>query len=293
MFELDESSPPSIVGGGGMYSENGSFGGAVGFKAYFDEDRYRLSGGLVTTRLVFDYATPSGDVPLRENVVGLALELLVRAWERVYVGPVVLLAGVDTDLVRSQDQGKIPDDQLEADNLWFGIRAQRDTRDSVYYPRSGSLADLQVRTSAGGSDFDFTVVPIAYNHFFELGDRDVLAVRGAARSAFGDVPFYGESYFGADSDLRGYAVGTYHDDALLAGQAEYRRELFWRLGGVAFAGVGTVAPSLGELDQGELLPSAGLGLRITLDEKSHLNYRIDYAWGRDQSALYLSVGEAF
>ena len=107
------------------------------------------------------------------------------------------------------------------------------------------------------------------------------------------MPFYGESYFGTNSDLRGYAVGTLHDSILLAAQAEYRRELFWKIGAVAFAGVGTVTPTLSELDNAEALPSVGLGLRLNIEETNHINFRVDFAWGKDQSALYIGVGEAF
>ena len=295
LFRMDPESPPSVLGGGGMYSENDSWGAAFGFKGYFDADRYRVTAAVAATRLNFDFTSDAGTIPLREDVKGALFEVLVRSFERVYFGPQFLFVGIDTDLVREGDEGSIPEDELKADNLGLGFRGQRDTRDSTFYPRKGSLADVQVRAYSRelGSKFDFQVVPASYNHYLSLGERDVLALRISGRFAFGDVPFYAESYFGSNSDLRGYAVGTIHDRMLLAGQAEYRREIWGRLGGVAFAGVGAVTPSLSELDEAEALPSVGVGLRFTMEKNEHVNFRVDFAWGKDQSAVYIGVGEAF
>lgn len=295
VFPLDAKSPPSTIGGGGLYSENGSLGGAVGFKGYFDEDRYRVTAALAFTRLNIDYATDARGVPIGVDALGVALEVLVRSFERVYVGPQLIFSGLDTRLRRNGDEGVIPDDELEADNLGLGMRVQRDTRDSTFYPRSGSIADLQVRVfdPALGSKFSYQAVPLHYNHYLSLGERDVLALRASGRFALGDVPFYGESYFGSNADLRGYTVGDVHDDVLLAAQAEYRRELIGRLGGVVFGGLGTVTPALDELGDAEALYSLGFGLRFLLEKTNHINFRLDFAWGEDTSAIYLGVGEAF
>ncbi len=295
LWKLDEGSPPSTLGGGGLYSENGSYGGALGFKGYLDDDRFRVATGVVATRLNFDLSTDAGAIPLRENIVGFAAELLVRVGERVYAGPQVLMTGIDTDVKRVGDQGVLPDDELDTFNVALGGRVQRDTRDSTFYPRSGSFADAQLRVfdPALGSPFAYRVLPASYDLFLSSSEKGVVALRAAGRFAFGDVPFYGESFFGAGGDLRGYPVGDYQDNVLLAGQAEYRRELVGRLGAVAFAGVGTVADDLEGLDDATALPSLGLGLRFTLEEKNHVNFRIDVAWGRDDAVVYLGVGEAF
>ena len=78
-----------------------------------------------------------------------------------------------------------------------------------------------------------------------------------------------------------------------ATQVELRQHLIWRLGAVAFAGVGGVAPTLSELSGAQALPSAGFGLRLQPTPKIPVNLAVDYAWGRGSQGLYLSVGEAF
>ena len=76
-------------------------------------------------------------------------------------------------------------------------------------------------------------------------------------------------------------------------QGELRQALIGRLGAVAFAGVGAVAPSFSDMGEAMPLPSAGLGLRFQPTRKSPVNISVDYAWGKHSSGLYLYVGEAF
>jgi hypothetical protein len=80
---------------------------------------------------------------------------------------------------------------------------------------------------------------------------------------------------------------------LLAGQVEYRHWFTERFGAVAFGGVGAVAPQVHEFNVNELLPSIGAGLRYTIAEENNVNLRLDFAYGRDDYAIYFGVGEAY
>jgi hypothetical protein len=66
-----------------------------------------------------------------------------------------------------------------------------------------------------------------------------------------------------------------------------------RLGLVAFGGLGGVARKWGDFRADQLLPGAGAGLRFNLDKKNHINYRVDFAFGREGHTLSIGVGEAF
>lgn len=85
------------------------------------------------------------------------------------------------------------------------------------------------------------------------------------------APFFDLCLLGLSSDLRGYQIGQYRDNRMLVGQAEYRRELFWRLGAVAFAGAGAVGSSFTSFGNAE--PGGGLGLRFVLAKRNHINLR--------------------
>ena len=296
LTKLDPISPASTLGGGVMFSDNGSFAAGIGFNGYFSEDRYRATIVAAKARIRYDLALDDGrNVPLQQDVLGLNVQFLARVAERVFIGPQVLVSGLDTSFRKTEEPDTIPEDELEATNIALGVIAQRDTRDSPFYPRAGSLADLQFRLFHPdlGSTAEYQVLPLSYNHYLSLGQRDVLALRASLRTTFGDVPFYGQSYFGSSADLRGYVIGTVYDDSLGAVQAEYRRELFWRLGAVAFAGVGAVASDVSDLFEADALPSGGFGLRFLLEKKNHINLRVDFAWGDGQEAIYFGVGEAF
>jgi outer membrane translocation and assembly module TamA len=66
-----------------------------------------------------------------------------------------------------------------------------------------------------------------------------------------------------------------------------------KFGFVAFVGVGEVASGVKELNSHDLLPSIGAGIRYRLTKKNPINFRVDVARGKDDTAIYVGVGEAF
>jgi hypothetical protein len=96
-----------------------------------------------------------------------------------------------------------------------------------------------------------------------------------------------------NNELRGYQAGRYLDRLMVATQAEYRLELPWRFGAVAFGGLGEVAPGVDKFRGDEFLPSGGTGIRFLLSKKYHVNLRMDFAWGRNGFTWSVGVAEAF
>jgi len=77
-------------------------------------------------------------------------------------------------------------------------------------------------------------------------------------------------------------------------QAEVRHELFWRVGGVVFAGMGDVASGLGDFSWNTNRFIYGLGGRFQALKDEKMNIRLDIGFtDNGQSAFYLSVREAF
>ncbi len=62
---------------------------------------------------------------------------------------------------------------------------------------------------------------------------------------------------------------------------------------VAFAGFGSIALTVIKLPSAEILPSGGMGLRYRASEDYGVNIGIDYAFGRNDSAFYVRIGEVF
>jgi hypothetical protein len=93
--------------------------------------------------------------------------------------------------------------------------------------------------------------------------------------------------------MRGYYGGRFTDKCLMAYQAEYRRLLFWRIGIVAFAATGEVAPVPGQFDIDGLHYAYGGGLRFMLSKTEKLNLRIDYGIAPHSNAFTVQLREAF
>jgi len=93
--------------------------------------------------------------------------------------------------------------------------------------------------------------------------------------------------------MRGYYGGRYTDKCLMAYQAEYRRHLFWRIGVVAFAATGEVAPTPGRFELDGLHFTGGAGVRFALSQEEKLNLRFDFGVAQHSNAFAIQLREAF
>jgi hypothetical protein len=300
----DKISPPSTIAGFGYYSQNQSWAAGMATKLFIDEDRYRVTLAAFHGQINYNFfgtGTAAGSsgksIPLAERMNGGIAEVLFRVVPHVYLGPRYQGAGIDTSIDASSihSSAAIPATEFHTISSGLGLHGQWDTRDSQFYPHTGSLldADVSFHDPALGDDFSYQVYQLSYNDYLRISQRQVLAFRMMGQFESGTVPFYALSSFGRGSDLRGYRPGQYQDKQMLAGQVEYRLEITKRIGAVAFGGVGEVVPSLNHLNSNDLLPGGGVGLRFVIAEKNHVSIRVDGAWGRDGGVYYLGVGEAF
>jgi Omp85 superfamily domain len=296
------------TGGGAFLAENDSWGVGVGHKMGLGLDTWRLSGAAVYGDLFYKFYGIGNDaadedqfVTLHHVALAARCSALRKVGSRWYAGADFTAADNEIALV---DETIPPDFELppglETPGATFTPlivsltpRVQYDSRNSEYYPTQGLLFEVQIGiySESLGSDLDFQTYEISYNQYFSWSADDVFAVRFFGRLAEGDVPFFALSSLGQGSDLRGYTPGRYRDNALLAIQGEYRRRISKRWYAVAFGGVGGVGPTARDI--GQTLPAGGVGVRFVLAEENHVAMRFDAAWGKDDSAIYLSVGEAF
>ena len=307
VFKLDkddQASPPSWLGGAGVFTNNGSRGLALGGRLYFSENKYQTTFAAIKGRVNLDFfgigRIPGREpisVPLRMHGRILFGEVLRNVGHNVFVGPRYqhrsLTAGIDGPIPPGGFE--IPQIDLQSTSASLGFHVQRDRRDSTFYPKSGNLFDFTADffDQVWGSRREYQVYKISYNGFRPIVDRQVFAYRAMVCSANGSVPFYDLCLYGFNSDLRGYTTGEFQNRRMFAGQAEYRIELPKRLGLVAFGGVGSTARRWGDFRSDAFLPAAGAGLRFKLDKANHINYRIDFAVGRAGRTISIGIGEAF
>jgi outer membrane protein assembly factor BamA len=172
-----------------------------------------------------------------------------------------------------------------------------DTRDHRFYPTSGILNEIRAvfYSKAWGSDFDYNKYEIDLRGYHSLGEKDehIIGVQFFGVSTTSRTPFYDMALLGSKTIMRGYYQGRYRDQVYVAGQGEYRTRLFWRIGFVAFAGLGQVAPRLKELELRRILPNYGFGLRYQFDVVEKLDIRFDMGFGKNTSGVYFDVQQAF
>lgn len=302
--ERDQISPPSWLGGAGVFTNNGSRGLALGGRLYLQENKYQTTFAVIKGRANLDFfgvgripgRSPIA-VPLRMEGSIFFGELMRNVGRNFFVGPRYqfrkLSAGIDGPVPPGGFE--VPQIDLKSNSAALGFHLQKDRRDSTFYPTKGNLFDFTADffDQIWGSRREYQTYKIGYNGFRAIANKQVFAYRAMACSAHGSVPFYDLCLYGFNSDLRGYTTGEFQNRRMFATQAEYRIELPRRLGLVAFGGVGGVGKRWNEFRSDQLLPAVGAGLRFKLDKKNHINYRVDFAFGREGRTISIGLGEAF
>jgi Omp85 superfamily domain len=308
IFKLDpqdNESPPSIVGAAGMWMDKGSWGGGLGTKLYFREDRFRLMAGVVYADLRYDLVTTSTTtdaelrLPLSQEGYGGITHAQFRVAANTYLGARVQIGKLGTDL-RPDNPADLPesiaddlDEVLQVNSL--AATFAYDSRDNNYYPRHGIAFDAGVDAyfRGLGSEVSFNRYELNYRHYRAVREHDVLALQAYLCAVDNDPPFFLQCQVGPNSLLRGYSFGEHRGDAMGALQAEYRWQFHPRWITAAYAGVAQVAPAFGDFAADENLYAGGIGLRYVIEPENGVTLRIDYAVGNDDDAFYVSVGEAF
>ena len=135
--------------------------------------------------------------------------------------------------------------------------------DSSAMDSTGWLASLYAGRAAVENIPDFTRVGADLQYFLHLttGPR-ILVARAHAETVSGDideVPFDELPKLGGPVMLRGYPVDRFRDRAAALGTLEYRWDLAQILVTSLFVDVGKVAPSIGDLGDGDLRVGYGIG----------------------------------
>ncbi|MEI9991713.1 MAG: BamA/TamA family outer membrane protein [Rhizomicrobium sp.] len=303
-FKMDEVSKPSTVGLGGFYTSNGSWGGGAMAQLDFDADRYLAKALLGYADINYDFfgtgsSATGRAVHLDQSGSMVKGEFQGRVAPDLYLGGSLrylnLLTTFDNPALAGSLLGDmVPVPKLQNKVYTLAADLTYDSRDRSFGPKAGQL--IEAEFSANGRQFltnsSYFKTTASYNRYDSLDDALVLASRVSFCDATGQVPIFDLCMFGANNDLRGYAVGRFQDRAMLAGQAELRWHAFWRIGFVAFAGAGAVGHSVDSFNQA--LYSAGGGIRFLASRDYGVNIGIDGAVNRNgESSWYIQVGEAF
>jgi len=217
-----------------------------------------------------------------------------------------LYAGAGLRFLRSYNIAPAPGGLLET-TAPTGIRANSaigmdfgllyDNRNNLTSTTTGILAEFrqQIHRKFLGSDNDYSLTKLDVRNYWAPFKKrnDILAMQLFAHLSFGDTPFNELAPLGGDVIMRGYYLGRYLDQKLVAAQAEYRMQVWKKLNAVAFVGFGDVSPRLAAFSFDELKHSIGAGLRYQVLPEENLNIRFDYAFGQGTQNFYINISEAF
>jgi hypothetical protein len=298
----DKLSPPSVVGAGGLITNNGTRAFIFGGQLFVKENRYQIASAYGRGNINYNiYGTGIAEnlqLPLQQTGNVFDAEVLRRVGWMLFVGP-RFIAGDSTITIRPNNTVNFPippNPGLRTNLVAIGARATWDTSKNRFYPLQGSFFTFtsDFFSQDLGSKYTYQSYKTKFDKYWSLSKNQVLAYDGYFCGTGGSPPFYGNCIYGSGGELRGYAAGRYFDRYMMATQAEYRLALPWRLGVVAFGGIGGVVAGQSQyLQQSHFLPAGGGGLRFDLSSKYHVNLRADLGRGTDGHTFTLGILEAF
>ncbi|MFL2566833.1 MAG: BamA/TamA family outer membrane protein [Schleiferiaceae bacterium] len=188
--------------------------------------------------------------------------------------------------------------KMGSTNMGLGLGILYDNIHNAMNPRKGIYSEwafLNYSDRLLGNHNMFTY--LFDNRFYKpIKSNTVFAAQLYGQFTNGDVPFNMLSLMGGESLMRGYYLGRYRDNNLIAGQIEYRILPFdfsSRWGASLFAATGQVFSQQNSFNMGSFLPTGGFGLRYLIFPQKDIYTRIDIAFTREGSGVYFFIGEAF
>ena len=300
-FKLPESNEISSLQIGAVYTFRKQLLSYLPFNLFFKNDK-RLKGEFGYYDFIYEYYG-IGDIPGNQSFYTAAFPRFQVLGLKSFKKDIFWGASWFYNDYRFYDIDK--SEQSSFDETTFGLDGGRvssvgptfliDKRDGVYWTKKGYYLELGFRFSGGatGSEYEFVRQSIDYRRFIPVGEKLILGFQFFENSIWGDVPFFEYPILGGSKLLRGYYQGYLRDNLFVMAQTEFRGPLIWKFSYAIFAGIGTVSPNFGDLTQQRYWPSYGAGIRFPLVKEAGINLRLDYAFGRDVSGLYLTFGESF
>lgn len=201
---------------------------------------------------------------------------------------------------RSDETLVLPNGAEGSANLGLGLGILYDNRHNILNVREGFFSELAFLrySTALGSDFSFGTVISDTRLYRPVNKRDVFAAQLFGQFNSGDIPFNQLALMGGETIMRGYYLGRFRDNNQIAAQIEYRMlPLPWsftkRWGATFFASTGTVFSDFNALTTRNVVVAGGGGLRFLLFPKKDIFTRLDVAFTKEGSGIYLYIGEAF
>ena len=311
---------PSNIQGWVIYSLKNQLSVGIKHTNIFTGEKYFIKGRIAYRNFPELYFGITDNHVKKDTVVSdwTQIEVEERFMKKLakglFAGPYVRYFNMLSSEIGTYNTETIPP-SLTPDNIpgveggitaGLGFEARWDTRDKVLTPTKGHYLEGSFvgHNKAFGSNYTFEAYKIDARKYWMFDEikggnpkwfqSSLLAINAYYWGTVGNVPYRQFAFLGGDRVMRGYYFGRYRNNHYAAFQAEWRQHVWWRLGVVAFGGVGNVAPTMEQFDFSTLKINYGTGLRFNINKDDTANIRIDYGLGNDgSSGLIVEFGEAF
>jgi hypothetical protein len=291
--------PPSLSMVGGIYTSNKSWMGIIAHQGSYMKDRIRYLGaiGYIDVNLTFYGAgILEKEQAYKFNMKGFlfAQELSFRIKQTpLFLGGNYLYFGNEITFKTGLDTPELKKLTENTNTGGVNLLVQYDTRDNIFTPNRGLFwaIELGYFGKALGGDTEFKNMNIrVYTFTDKIARKKVVAgFRFNSQYRWGDVPFYDLPFI----SLRGIPILRYQDHAVAVGETEWRWNAWRRWSLVGFTGAGFTAPKLNKFSLDQAKITYGTGFRYFIAKQYGMHIGLDFAWGPEQFAWYLTFGSAW
>jgi hypothetical protein len=290
--------PPSASALFGGYTENDTWFAGGAHRGIWKDDTMRYTGALVEANVNMKFYgigdLGSNPVEFNTRATYFLQELLFRIKESDF------LAGLNYTYLTTKntfDTSSLlpgperPDVKFDSISAGLGLVLQYESLDNTITPGQGLKAQVNL-TDYGdtwGGDADFNKYRIFANYWVPVSTDWVLGFRADANAISGDeAPFYEYPYI----DMRGIPAMRYQGEETFVGEVEVRWDFTPRWSAIGFVGAGTAKSDRGNAED-ESVVSKGIGFRYLMARRFGMRAGIDVAWGPEDVAWYIQIGNAW
>lgn len=186
LSEKDKISPPSVVGGAGLITNNGTGGFAVGADLFMKENRYQVrviyADGSLNYNL-YGIGIAAGNaglkLPLTQSGRVFFGEAMRNVGWKFFVGPRIWIGTSRVTLRESSGETPAPppDVGLGTKLVALGLVVKRDSSANRFYPTSGTYLEFtsDFFSQGLGSKYSFQAYRFTFDKPGSLSERQVLA----------------------------------------------------------------------------------------------------------------------
>lgn len=303
-LDKTENGRPSLIKAGVGYTQNKQFISYISGQIFTAERRYQLNADLGYYNYFFPFGGVGFSTPsdYNENYYvrfpRVRLTALRRAGANIYYGP--KLAYDQYTIRRTQSGGLLEQSFITGSKggplFQYGFQLNYDSRDNIFSAQKGWLVESSVTASDNKvlGNYTFVNYVLNVNQYLAVKENTTFAWNVCGDFFTGDPPFNAMAYLGGPFNMRGFYSGRYRDRQAISSQAEIRWRIIPWFSVVGFLSSGTVANEISGMRFDQMLYTAGTGFRLTLNEKSRMGVRVDYAYtNKGYGNFYVGVGEAF